>query len=166
MVSPLAAGLIVLAVSGLPIVEMRLGIGLGIFVYGLNAWLVCILAIVANLLIIAPMWYLFPHGEAGLRRWKAMSRWLDWLFAKTRKEAAKRETVEEVGLFAIVALTAIPFPVPGTGLYTALIAQYIFGLSMKKALPWLVAGTVVACVALTLEAVLLGEAGRRIFHLD
>jgi len=158
--------LIVFALAGLPIIEMRLAIGLGIFVYGLPAWLVCLLAIAANLLIIAPMWFLFPHVERGVRRWRPMSRFLDWLFSKTRKETAKRETIEEFGLFAIVAMTAIPFPVPGTGLYTAITAQYIFGLPMRKAAPYLVAGVVVACVALTILAVVLGAAGRSIFHLD
>ena len=166
MVSTLAAALIVFAVAGLPIVEMRLAIGLGIFVYGLHPALVCGLTIAANLLIIAPFWFLFPHVENLLRRSPRMTRWLDWLYSKTRKETAKRETIEEVGLFVIVALTAVPFPLPGSGLYTAMTAQYIFGLPMRKAWPWLVAGTVVACVALTLEAALGGAAFRHFFHVD
>jgi uncharacterized membrane protein len=165
VVSTLEASLIVFAVAGLPLVTMRLGIGLGIFVYGLDPVLVCLLAIASNLLVIAPVWFLFPHIERACRRSARLSLLLDRVFARTRKETAKRQALEEVGIFVIVALTGVPFPLPGSGLYTGLLAQYIFGLPMRKALPWHVAGIVVACVALTLQAVLGDAALRQFFHV-
>jgi uncharacterized membrane protein len=155
------AVLIVFAVSPLPIVEMRLGIGLGLFRYHLNPWLTFAIAVAANLAIIPQVWYLFPPVERLLRRSRRLSRWLDWLFAKTRRETTKgKQKMEEAALFAIVALTAVPFPLPGSGLYTALVAAYIFGLPMRKSFPWLAAGVVFACGAL----VFLGVAYRHLFR--
>src|SRR5687768_3560922 len=124
MASLLVGTLVLLAVSGLPIVEMRLAIWLGLTEYSMPPVYVGAITIVGNLLIIAPAWFVLPHLETGLRRWRPMSRWLDWLFSKTRKETAKREKAEEFGLFVIVALTGLPVPIPGSGLYTALIAAY------------------------------------------
>ncbi|HEX2066713.1 MAG TPA: small multi-drug export protein [Candidatus Thermoplasmatota archaeon] len=147
--------LIVFVLAPLPIVEMRLSIILGVFRYDLGWPATAVLTAASNLLAIPIIWALLPDLERLCRRSKRLSRWLDWLFGKARKEAGKgKETVEEIGLFVIVALTGLPFPVPGSGLYTALIAAYIFGLRMRKAFPWLAAGVLVAVAALMAQAVL------------
>ncbi|MCA1818946.1 MAG: small multi-drug export protein [Thermoplasmatota archaeon] len=166
MVGTLTAAFVVLGVSGLPVIEMRLAVGLGIFVFHLPPVVVFLLTVAGNLFVMAPVWFLFPHAERGLRRWVAMGRWLDWLYARTRRDTANRRAVESVGLFAVVALTAVPFPLPGSGLYTALVATYIFGLPLRKAFPWLAAGIVVATALLTLEAWAGGAAFRHFFPVD
>jgi uncharacterized membrane protein len=151
------AALIVFALAPLPVIEMRASIGLGLFRYHLGPWTTFFLVAASNLLFIPVAWSLRLPLERLLRRSEALGRFLDWLFAKARREAThRREVLEEVGMFAIVALVGIPFPLPGSGIYTAMIAAYVFGFSMRKIYPWLAAGVVVACAALTL----LGVAGK------
>jgi len=154
--------LVVLAVSGLPVVEMRLGIGLGVLRYHLHPFEVWLLSTGANLLVVAPVWFLLPHVENGLRRSARMGRWLDRLFARTRHETRRARALAEVGLLLIVVLVAVPFPLPGSGLYTALLVAYIVGLPLRKALPWLAVGIAVACLAITVEFAALGFALRQI----
>lgn len=151
--------LIVAALAPLPLIEMRVSIGLGLFHYHLGPWTTFLIVTAANLLFIPVAWALRTPGERLLRRSRTLGRFLDWLFAKTRRETShRREVLEEVGMFTIVALTGFPIPLPGSGVYTALLAAYVFGLSMRKAYPWIAAGVVVACAALTL----LGVAGKAV----
>jgi uncharacterized membrane protein len=152
------AALIVFVLAPLPLIEMRVSIGLGLFHYQLGAWPTFLLTVASNLLFIPIAWSLLPLFERLCRKSPPFSRLLDWAFAKARREVShRREVLEEVGMFAIVALVGIPFPLPGSGIYTALVAAYVFGLSMRKIFPWIAAGVVVACTALTLLA-LAGKA--------
>jgi len=150
--------LIVFLLAPLPIIEMRLSITLGLFTYHLGAWPTFFLTVSSNLLFIPLAWSMAGWLERMFRKSVVLSRFLDWLFAKARKEATRRRQVlEEVGMLVIVALVGIPFPLPGSGIYTALVAAYIFGFSMRKIYPWLAAGVVVACGTFTLLA-LAGKA--------
>ena len=156
--------LIVFLVAPLPIVEMRLSVYLGLFVYGdtqpTNLVITFLLTVASNLLFILALWPFLTRLERLCRRSAALDRWLDWLFARTRREVTPgKRILEEFGLFGIVALVLIPFPLPGTGLYTAMAAAYIFGLPLRKCFPWMAAGVVVATGGL----ILLVLAGTAIF---
>jgi uncharacterized membrane protein len=153
------AALIVFLLAPLPLIEMRVSIGLGLFRYHLGPWATFLLVVVSNLLFIPLAWSLRHPAERLFRRSRRLSGFLDWLFAKARREAShRREVLEELGMFVIVALVGIPVPLPGSGIYTALVAAYVFGLSMRKIFPWIAAGVVVAAGALTL----LGLASRAV----
>ena len=150
--------LIVFLVAPLPLVEMRLSIYLGNVQYHLGWPLTLLLTVAGNLLFIPLAWSLRHPLERLFRRSRRLGLFLDWLFAKARRETSHRRVVlEELGMFIIVALVAIPFPLPGSGIYTALILAHLFGLPMRKVYPWIAAGVVVACSALTLLA-LVGKA--------
>ncbi|MEA3203087.1 MAG: hypothetical protein QOI63_757 [Thermoplasmata archaeon] len=151
--------LIVVVLAPLPFIEMRVSIYLGLFTYHFGPWTTFALTAASNLLFIPVAWSLRTPLERLLRRNARVAQFLDWLFAKTRKEVTHRRAVlEEFGMFAIVALVGVPVPLPGSGIYTALLAAYLFGFSMRKIYPWLAAGVVVACGVLTL----LGVAGKAI----
>lgn len=151
------AALIVFLLAPLPLIEMRASIALGILRYHLGAPATFLLTVTSNLLFIPLAWSLRTPLERLFRRSPTLARFLDWLFAKARREASHRhEVLEEAGMLLIVALVAIPIPLPGSGIYTAMVAAYVFGLSMRKAYPWIAAGVVIACGALTL----LTEAGK------
>jgi uncharacterized membrane protein len=151
--------LIVFLLAPLPLIEMRVSIGLGLFHYHLGAWPTFWLTVASNLLFIPLAWSLRLPLERLCRRSRHLNRFLDWLFAKARREVShRREVLEEVGMLVIVALVGVPIPLPGSGIYTALVAAYVFGFSMRKIYPWIAAGVVVACAALTL----LGVAGKAI----
>lgn len=146
--------LIVVALAPLPLVEVRLSIVLGVVRYHLGGPLTFLLVTAANLLFIPVAWALLPPVERLCRRSALLDRLLTRLFAKTRKDVRHwRQVLEEVGMFAIVALLAVPFPLPGSGIYTALVAAYVFGFPLRKVFPWIAAGVVVAAGAFTLLTV-------------
>ncbi|HUR62021.1 MAG TPA: small multi-drug export protein [Candidatus Thermoplasmatota archaeon] len=152
--------LIVFVLAPLPLIEMRISIGLGLFTFHLGAWTTFVIVTASNLLFIPVAWSLRNPAERLFRRSQTLSGFLDWVFARARKEVShRREVLEEMGMFVIVALVGVPVPLPGSGIYTALLAAYIFGIPMRKAYPWLAGGVVVACATLTL----LGVAGEAVF---
>ena len=107
--------LIVFAVSGLPVVEMRLAVGLGLLHYHMGLPATFILTVAGNLIVIPFVWNNLPPFERLCRRSRRLNQWLDWLYAKTRHEVGQRRTaLGGFGLFVIVALTGVPFPLPGT----------------------------------------------------
>ncbi len=155
--------LIVFLVAPLPIVEIRVAVYLGLGPLGGEYhldWLITfVLTVLANVLFIVMLWPFLPRLESLCRKSRRLNRWLDWLFARTRREVTPgKRILEEFSLFGILALVGVPFPLPGSGLYTAMAAAYIFGLSLRKSLPWMVAGIIVATGA----CVLLMQAGRLI----
>lgn len=148
---------IVFLVAPLPIVEVRLSVVLGLTFYHLGVPLTFALTVLSNLLFILILWPQLPRLERLFRRSATLGRWLDWLLARYRREVTPgKQRLEGLGLFTIVALVGVPIPLPGSGLYTALGAAYIFGMPLKKTLVWLMAGVFVA----TTVIVLLVQAGR------
>jgi uncharacterized membrane protein len=152
--------LIVFLLAPLPLIEIRVSTSLGLLTYHLGASTTYLLVVVSNLLFIPLAWSLRLPVERMFRRSRRLSAFLDRLYARARKETShRREVLEELGMFVIVALVGIPFPLPGSGIYTAMIVAHIFGLPMKKVFPWIAAGVLVA----TAGFMLLVVAGKAVF---
>ncbi len=145
----LGSALLILGVSAAPIAELRGGIPLAIS-RGYPAGAAYFLAVLGNLLVVPILLVGLRYGEDLLLRWRPTRALLEWLFARTRR---KGRLVERAGPVALVLLVAIPLP--GTGAWTGAIAARLFGIPMRRALPWiglgvLIAGIVVLLVSLGL----------------
>jgi uncharacterized membrane protein len=138
------SALLIIGVSAAPITELRGGIPLAIS-QGYAPAAAFLLAILGNLLIVPVLLVGLEYGEDLLLRWRASRVLVQWVFARTRRKGRR---IERVGPVALVLLVAIPLP--GTGAWTGAIAARLFGIPMRKALPWIGVGVLIAGIIVLL----------------
>lgn len=138
--------LMTLAVSMIPVIELRGAIPIGVAA-GLSPWIAIPVSIIGNLLPVPFIILFIRRIFAWLR--KKLPR-LDGVVTRLESRAeSKKETVlryEFWGLFIFVAI-----PLPGTGAWTGALIAAMLDMRLKKAFPSiafgvLTAGTIVAFV--------------------
>ena len=137
--------LFVLLVAASPVVELRGAIPLGLLVYGLPLWQVFILAIIGNMIPILLLPVLGVLVQELSLRSVFFKKLFIWLFDKTRKRHAKM--FELLRNFALVLFVAIPLPF--TGVWTAMLAAFVFGIPFRKAFPLILFGVIMAAVIIS-----------------
>ena len=160
---------VIVAISTLPIVELRGAIPVGhvlfpdtdpttrlgrddlrrsarIFLY---AVLGNMLPVPFILLLLGPVSNLCMKVPVG-------KKFFDWLFARTRRKTADIEKYETLGLTVFVAI-----PLPATGAWTGAMAGWLLGMSFAHSLLSIFLGVLIAGVVMTALA-LLGWIGAAI----
>ena len=119
--------LVVLAISTLPIVELRGAVPVGINLLKMNwAW-VFFLAVVGNMIPI-PFILLFLGPFSRLcMKCRPGRAFFEWLFARTRRKSASIEKYETLGLAIFVAI-----PLPATGGWTGAMAAFLMGMKFHQ----------------------------------
>ncbi len=145
------SALLIVAVSAAPVAELRGGIPLAISL-GYPPAAAYLLAILGNLLIVPVLLLGFRYGEDLLLRWRTSRVPLERVLARTRRRG---RLVERAGPIALLLLVAIPLP--GTGAWTGAIAARVFGIPMRKALPWIAVGVLLAGIVVLLVSLGLFE---------
>ena len=137
--------LLTLLVAMVPVIELRGAIPIGV-AYGLNFWVSIGLSIIGNLLPV-PFLILFTrHVFEWLR---SLSSRLDTFVSKLEQRAEKKsEVVQRYAFWGLVILVAIPLP--GTGAWTGALVAALMDMRIKKAMPAIVLGVVIAGVIITL----------------
>jgi len=130
-----------------PIGELRASIPLGLTILHQPWFLVFIISVIGNMIPPIFILWLFPK----VSRWlmshsKLMNRFFNWLFERTRKKA--HDKIEKYGDLALIIFVAIPLP--NTGAWTGTLAAWLFGIPMKRALPNILYGVIIAGVIVTL----------------
>ena len=133
-------------VSMLPVVELRLAIPMGVSM-GLPVWQAAAVSIVGNLiptpLIIAVVRVVMYWVR---NRSERMQKFVAWLERKgTGPKAARVRKYEFWGLLLFVAI-----PLPGTGAWTGALVAALLDIRMRRALPPIVAGVIVAAAVVSL----------------
>ncbi len=131
----------ILAVSMLPIVELRGAIPVGAIV-GVEPWLTVVLAIVGNLLPI-PFILLFIKKIFAWMRKKSekLNKIVDKMEAKAEKN---KEKVMKYAFWGLVLFVAVPLP--GTGGWTGALVAAMFDMPPKKAFVCVLTGVLIASV--------------------
>lgn len=128
-----------------PVVELRGAIPFGHNVLGLNIWLAAAASIVGNLIPVPFIIVYVRRVFAFLRRKiPKLNRMVDKL---ERKAEGKRETVTRYGFWGLCVLVAIPLP--GTGAWTGALVAAFMDMRLKKAMPAIALGVVIAAVIVT-----------------
>ena len=131
--------------SMIPWIEARYVMFYAVEVLGWQWFHAFPLAILGNMLPIPFVLLFFKYVEKFLRNYKSWSRFMDWLFEKTRKRAdAKIKRYEHLGLLVFVAV-----PLPFTGAWTGALIAYLFGLKFNKSLITIFVGVVIAALIIT-----------------
>lgn len=156
----------VLAISTLPIVELRGAIPAGHVIKEIPAlentekWSpslqIYFLAVLGNMIPVPFILLLLGPCSRLLMRVGWGKKLLDWLFARTRKKTASIIEYEALGLTLFVAI-----PLPVTGAWTGAMAAFLMGTSFWQAMICILLGVMIAGVIMTMLS-LLGWIGAAI----
>lgn len=131
--------LIVLALSMVPVIELRGAIPVGLYAYDLPIVPVTVLSIIGNILPV-PVLVLFGgkvlHWLASYEKFgKPFRKILEIGEKKVQKMNKNAKRALFWGLFTFVAI-----PLPGTGAWTGALISITLGLDLKKSMPPIILG--------------------------
>ncbi len=136
--------LITFLMAMVPVVELRGAIPYGV-VSGLSVPEAFIIAVIGNLLPI-PLLVVFTRKVFEWLRTK--SDWLDKMVRKLEAKADKNKPlVEKYEFFGLMLLVAIPLP--GTGAWTGALVAAMLDMRLKRAMPAIIVGVLVAGIIVT-----------------
>ena len=134
-------------VSMLPVVELRGGIPFGVAA-GLPVWAAFIAAVLGNLI---PVPFIIVYIRRVLQwmreRFPKLNRMVDALERKAHLKGQKVTKYKYLGLIVLVAI-----PLPGTGAWTGSLAAAFLDMPLRKAIPSIIAGVLIAGLAIGLLA--------------
>ncbi len=138
------AGLITFLMAMVPVVELRGAIPYGV-VAGLSVPVAFVLAVIGNLVPI-PVLVLFTRK---VFEWlRKMSSGLDRIVSRLEAKAEKnKEVVLKYQFWGLVLLVAIPLP--GTGAWTGALVAAMMDMRLKRAMPAITLGVLIAGVIVT-----------------
>jgi len=144
--SNLSPELATFIISMLPVSELRGAIPVAIGIYHLEPLQAYLIAVIGNIIpVYFILKYIDPISQFLMSKSKLFDKFFTWLFARTRRKYNGK--FEKWGAIALITFVAIPLPV--TGGWTGAMAAFVFGIPMKKALPLITLGVMIAGVIVT-----------------
>lgn len=147
----IAEELIVVIISALPIAELRGALPVAIDVFHMPWYQALPLAILGNMLPVPIILLFLDAITRFLSKVGFIDRFLQWLFAHTRKRGRIVERYERIGLALFVAI-----PLPVTGAWTGSLVAVLFGLKFKYAILSIFIGVLIAGIIVTCVSLLIG----------
>lgn len=144
--------LITFLISMVPVIELRGAIPYGVL-HGLEPWLVAPLAIVGNLLPVPFILLFIRRIFQWMKKYEKLGKIAYKLEERAANKNGKVKKSEFIGLMLFVAI-----PLPGTGAWTGALIAALMDMRMKRALPTIALGVLLAGVIVTLVAALGIEA--------
>ncbi|OGI25843.1 MAG: hypothetical protein A3J76_04870 [Candidatus Moranbacteria bacterium RBG_13_45_13] len=134
-------------IAMIPISELRAAIPVAIKIYHLSVWSAYLWSVLGNLVpMILIVLILQPIADFLSRNSKIFHKFFEWLFEHTRKRGAKK--FEKWGEFAVFILTATPIPLLGG--WTGPLAAFVFGVKLRKSIPLVILGCMMAGIIVTI----------------
>ena len=132
-------------VSMLPVVELRGGIPFGVAA-GLPVWAAFIAAVIGNLIPVPfIIVYIRRVFQWMRRKLPKLNSLVDSLERKAHLKGPKVTRYKYLGLMILVAI-----PLPGTGAWTGSLAAAFLDMPLRKAVPAVIAGVIVAGIAISI----------------
>lgn len=140
----LKARIITFLMAMVPVIELRGAIPYGV-IAGLSVPEAFILAVLGNL---APIPFLVVFTRKVFEWLRTKSEGLDRMVRKLEAKADKnKELVERYEFFGLMLLVAIPLP--GTGAWTGALVAAMMNMRLKRAMPAITVGVIVAGIIVT-----------------
>lgn len=137
-------GLITFLMAMVPVVELRGAIPYGV-IAGLSVPAAFILAVLGNL---APIPFLVVFTRKVFEWLRTKSEGLDRFVRKMEDKAdQKKDIVQKYEFFGLMILVAIPLP--GTGAWTGALVAAMLDMRLKRAMPAIIVGVLVAGIIVT-----------------
>ena len=132
-------------VSMVPIVELRGGIPFGVTL-GLPVWAAYLAAVIGNILPVPfILVYIRRIFQWMGRRLPRLNRLVDKLERKAHLKGRRVTKYKYLGLMLFVAV-----PLPGTGAWTGALAAAFLDMPLRKAIPSIFAGILIAGIAISI----------------
>ena len=132
-------------VSMVPIVELRGGIPFGVTL-GLPVWAAYLAAVIGNILPVPfILVYIRRIFQWMRRRLPRLNRLVDKLERKAHLKCRRVTKYKYLGLMLFVAV-----PLPGTGAWTGALAAAFLDMPLRKAIPSIFAGILIAGIAISI----------------
>jgi uncharacterized membrane protein len=132
--------ILVMLIGAIPVLELRWAIPQALW-WKMSLFKTFWLAVLGNMLPVAPVLFLLEPVSNKLRTCKIWSRFFDWLAERTKKKADIIQKYEAIGLALFVAV-----PLPGTGAWTGCLAASLFKIKFRYAFVAIAAGVIGAGV--------------------
>ncbi len=140
----LKPAIITFLMAMVPVVELRGAIPYGV-IAGLSVQQAFVLAVIGNLL---PIPFLVVFTRKVFEWLRTKSDGLDRMVCRLEAKADKnKELVEKSEFFGLMLLVAIPLP--GTGAWTGALVAAMLDMRLKRAMPAIILGVLVAGVIVT-----------------
>ena len=140
--------LITFLISMVPVIELRGAIPYGIG-FGLEPWVVYVLATVGNLLPIPFILLFIRKILQWMKRYEKLGKIAIKLEERAAGKSGKVRKSEFIGLLLFVAI-----PLPGTGAWTGALIAALMDMRLKRALSAIAIGILTAGIIVTLVMVL------------
>ena len=137
-----------LLMAMLPVIELRGSIPFGV-AHGLPEWWVFILSVIGNMLPVPFILLFIRKILHWMKRFPRLGKIATKLEARAEKRSGRVQKSEIVGLLILVAL-----PLPGTGAWTGALVAALMDLRLKRAIPTIFAGVLIAGCVVTLVVTL------------
>ena len=135
----------VLLLSMIPVLELRAAIPVGSSL-GLNAWQCAVATIIGNMIPVPFIILFIREIFAFLKEhWPKLSGFVERLEAKAEKKKPLVQKYASLGLALLVAI-----PLPGTGAWTGALVAAMLDIRLKRAIPCILLGVVIAAVIVTM----------------
>ena len=132
-------------VSMIPVAELRLGIPFGV-ARGLPVWAAYLAAVIGNML---PVPFIVVYIRRIFLWMRRRLPWLNSLVDKLERKAhLKGQTVTKYKYLGLLLFVAIPLP--GTGAWTGSLAAAFLDMPLRKAIPSVVVGVLIAGMAISI----------------
>ena len=132
-------------VSMIPVVELRGGIPFGVAA-GLPVWAAVLAAVIGNLIPVPFIIVYIRRIFQWMRR--AVPRLNDLVDKLERKAHLKGQRVTKYKYLGLMLFVAIPLP--GTGAWTGSLAAAFLDMPLRKALPSVISGVLIAGMAISI----------------
>lgn len=134
-----------LLMAMVPVIELRGAIPYGVAVAGLEIWQAALIAVIGNLL---PIPFLVVCTRDVFAWMRKKSERLDRIVVRMEKKADKnKDVVLRYQFWGLMILVAIPLP--GTGAWTGALVAALMDLQLKRAMPAIALGVVIAAIIVT-----------------
>ena len=140
--------LIVFFVSMVPLIELRGAIPYGVL-YGLPLWLTFVVAIIGNILPVPVIYFLARKVLVWGQDKPVIGRFFAFCLRKGEAAGEKLKAKAGRGLFWALLLF-VGIPLPGTGAWTGALIAAVLDMRLKRAVPVIFLGVVIAGLAITL----------------
>lgn len=141
----------VLLLSATPVVEIRGGLPLGVYL-GLSGREALLFGVLGNVMIILPWLFVLVKLEHFLAQHPATAPWYGRL---VRRVERKKESFQKYGKYALFLFVAVPLPT--TGAWTACIASRVFRVPPRDTFLIVSAGVVVSGILVLFKVKMITE---------
>ena len=140
-----AKQLLVVLVSMLPVIELKGTIPIATEAWGLPVLSSAILAYIGSCLPVIPLLFLLRPIIKWMYSKKAFSKFAKWIESRSEHKGQLIYDYAYIGLFIFVAI-----PLPTTGVWTGSIVASLLEMDIKKCIPIILAGNLVAGIIVVL----------------